>query len=137
MTAALREIPHLTDLRGEINLADMGAAYEQLQAQLPVLLNSNELRELERACHTRRAGKAAGLAEKSHDAAARTDVQRRCADRSSRHQRHRVARLRALQAGAGDARIVAGRITSADGCHVLINAVPEFPPVRNRQKRRR
>ena len=36
------------------------------------------------------------------------------------------ARLRNLQAGAGDARIVGGRITSADGCHVLINATPEF-----------
>ena len=34
MTAALREIPRLTDVRGEINVADMGAAYQQLQAQL-------------------------------------------------------------------------------------------------------
>ena len=35
-------------------------------------------------------------------------------------------RLRALQAGTEDARIVAGRITSADGRHVLISATPAF-----------
>ena len=32
MTAALREIPQLADVRGKINVADMGAAYQQLQA---------------------------------------------------------------------------------------------------------
>ena len=47
MTAALREIPQLAEVRGEINVADMGAAYQQLQTQLPSLLNANELRELE------------------------------------------------------------------------------------------
>src|SRR5208283_4683501 len=40
MTAELRDIPHLTDLRGEIAVADMGAAWQQLQSQLPALLNS-------------------------------------------------------------------------------------------------
>jgi predicted exporter/2-polyprenyl-3-methyl-5-hydroxy-6-metoxy-1,4-benzoquinol methylase len=35
-------------------------------------------------------------------------------------------RLRALQAGVGDARIIEGRITSADGHHVLISATPAF-----------
>jgi len=38
-----------------------------------------------------------------------------------------TARLRALAVGIGPARIVAGRITSADGCHVLISAAPDFP----------
>src|ERR1039458_4930553 len=35
MTAALREIPQLTDLRGQINATDLGAAYRQLQSELP------------------------------------------------------------------------------------------------------
>jgi uncharacterized membrane protein YdfJ with MMPL/SSD domain len=72
MTAALREIPQLTDLRGEIDLADLGGAYAQLQAQLPSLLNSNELRN--------QSGSPARVAEKIHDAAAGPDVQRRRAN---------------------------------------------------------
>jgi predicted exporter len=126
MTAALREIPQLADVRGEINLADMGAAYGQLQAQLPALA------QLERTARTRtapdhdRAGKTAGVAEKIHVPAAGHDVQKRRADRSRRHQRHGV---RAAPRFAGRRRRCAhrgGRITSADGCHVLINATPEF-----------
>jgi predicted exporter/trans-aconitate methyltransferase len=126
MTAALREIPRLTDVRGEINVADMGAAYQQLQAQLPLLLNSNDLRALEpRLTATNLEARLAWLKKSmmqpqglmfkevaQSDPAGISDVV--------------SARLRDLQAGASDAHIVDGRITSTDGCHVLINATPEF-----------
>jgi predicted exporter/2-polyprenyl-3-methyl-5-hydroxy-6-metoxy-1,4-benzoquinol methylase len=126
MTAALRDIPHLTDLRGEIAVADMGAAWQQLQSQLPALLNSNELRELEpRLTATNLEARLAWLKKSMMQPqglmfkdVARTDPAG-ISDAVS-------ARLRSLQAGVGDARIVGGRITSADGCHVLINATPEF-----------
>ena len=126
LTAALRGIPHLADVRGEINLADMGAAYEQLQSQLPALLNSTELHELApRLTETNLEARLAWLKKSMFQPqgmmfknVAQTDPAG-VSDTVS-------ARLRDLQAGAGDARIVGGRITSADGCHVLINATPEF-----------
>jgi predicted exporter/SAM-dependent methyltransferase len=126
MTAELREIPQLADLRGEIDVADMGAAYQQLQSQLPALLNSNELRALEpRLTETNLEARLAWLKNAMMQPqglmfkdVAQTDPAG-ISDAVS-------ARLRSLQAGAGDARIVGGRITSADGCHVLINATPEF-----------
>jgi predicted exporter/SAM-dependent methyltransferase len=126
MIAALRKIPQLTDLRGEINLGDMGAAYEQLSSQMPWLLNANELRALEprlapdalekRLAWLKQAmSQPQGMMFKNvaqTDPAGISDAV--------------TARLRALQTGVGDARIVGGRITSADGCHVLITAAPEF-----------
>ena len=126
MTAALREIPQIADVRGEINAADMGAAWQQLQSQLPALLNSNDLRELEpRLTATNLEARLAWLKKSMMQPqglmfkdVAQTDPAG-IGDAVS-------ARLRSLQAGAGDARIVGGRITSADGCHALINATPEF-----------
>jgi hypothetical protein len=126
MTAALREIPQLTDLRGEINVADMGAAYQQLQSQLPSLLNSNELRALEpRLTATNLEARLAWLKKSMMQPQGMMFKDVAQADPAGISDAV-SARLRNLQAGAGDARIVGGRITSADGCHVLINATPEF-----------
>jgi predicted exporter/SAM-dependent methyltransferase len=126
MTDALRQIPQLADLRGEINAADAGAAYAELQSQLPALLNSNELRELEpRLTATNLEARLAWLKKSMMQPQgmmfkeiAQTDPAG-LSDAVS-------ARLRSLQAGAGDARIAGGRIVSADGRHALINAAPQF-----------
>ena len=126
MTAALREIPQLADVRGEINVADMGAAYQQLQSQLPSLLNSSDLRALEpRLTATNLEARLAWLKKSMTQPQGMMFKDVAQSDPAGISDTV-SARLRNLQAGAGDARIVGGRITSADGCHVLINATPEF-----------
>ncbi len=128
MHTALREIPGLGEFRYNIEAGDMQEVFEQLQAQLPTLLASNELHELEgklegaaiekRLAWMKKAmSQPQGLALKGVVQADPVGV----GDAVS-------VRLRALQAGIGDAHIVAGRITSADGRHVLISAVPSFRP---------
>ena len=108
--------------------AELRDVYEELQAQLPAMLASPELHELESrlepAALERRLAwmkqamsQPQGLMLKNVPAKSTAGI----SDTVS-------ARLRVLQAGDGDAHLVARRITSADGLHVLINAVPTFRP---------
>lgn len=126
MTAALRAIPQLAEVRGEIAATDLAAVYVELQAQLPGLLNSNDLRELEprltsagvesRLAWLKQAMlQPQGLLLKN---VAQTDPAG-LSDTVS-------ARLRDLQPGGEAARIVDGYITSADGAHALLQATPAF-----------
>jgi predicted exporter/SAM-dependent methyltransferase len=124
--AALREIPGLADLRDNLDAADLRDVYGQLQAQLPALLNSNELHKLESSLESAALEKRLAWLKKAMSQpqglmfkeVAQTDPAG-LGDTVS-------LRLRALQAGTEDAHIVAGRITSADGRHVLISATPAF-----------
>jgi predicted exporter len=128
MHAALREIPELSDFRYNIEATDLREMFEQLQAQLPALLNSNELHGIEGRLQATEIEKRLAWMKKSMSQpqglmlkdVAQTDPVG-LGDVVS-------LRLRALQAGIGDARIVAGRITSADGRHILISAAPGFRP---------
>ena len=126
MTAELRQIPRLTDVRADINVADMGAACQQLQSQLPALLNSNALRELEpRLTATNLEARLAWLKKSMMQPQGLLFKDVAQADPAGISDAV-LARLRTLQTGMGDARIVGGRLTSADGCHVLIDARPDF-----------
>ena len=126
MAAALRTVPQLVDVRGEIDLAGLGAAYAELPAQLPGLLNSNELRALEPRL-------APAALEKRLAWLRQAMMQPQGLMFAPVAQADPVGlsdavgkQLRALQAGAGDARLAGGYITSADGCHVLLTATPGF-----------
>jgi predicted exporter/trans-aconitate methyltransferase len=116
----------LGEIRCNIETSDLQDAFEELQAQLPALLSSNDLHELEaklepsaleqRLAWMKQAmSRPQGLMLKSVAQSDPVGV----GDAVS-------LRLRDLRAGAGDARIVDGHITSADGRHLLISAVPQF-----------
>ena len=124
MAAALRRLPQLAEVRGEVNLADLGAAYSELQAQLPALLDASDLATLAPRL-------APDALEKRLAWLKQTMIQPQgmmfktvARDDPAGLGDTVSARLRDLQTVAGDARIVDGRITSADGCHVLISATP-------------
>lgn len=126
MTAALREVKGLTDIRDRFDAADLQQVFEQWQTELPTLLNSNELAALESKLQPSEIEKRLAWMKKSmsqpQGLMVKDVVQRDPVGLSDAV----AARWRALQAGVGDAQLVAGRITSPDGCHVLISAVPAF-----------
>ena len=128
MHGALQQIPELSQFRYNVEASDMREVFEQLQAQLPALLTAKELHELEATLETSAIEKRLSWMKKAmsqpqglmlKDVVQADPVG--LGDAVS-------ARLRALQAGAGNTRLVAGRITSADGRHALISAVPGFRP---------
>lgn len=128
MHAALLRLPALTDLRYTFDPAELQAAYREWQTQLPSLLGSNELQALEaRFTQTALEQRLAWL--KQAMSQPQGLMLKEVAQSDPVGLSDSVAtRWRALQAGVGDAQIVAGRITSADGRHVLISAAPGFRP---------
>jgi uncharacterized protein len=126
--AALRGIPELGDFRYNVDAAELGKVYEELQAQLPTLLSSNELHELEARLEPAALEKRLMWLKKSMSQPQGLMFKEVAQNDPAGISDAVSVRLRALQAGGGDARIVSGRITSADGCHVLISATPAFRP---------
>lgn len=128
MQAALQEISELSEFRYHIEATDMREMFEQLQAQLPALLTSNELREMEGKLEASALEKRLAWMKQAMSQPQGLMLKDVVQTDPVGMGDAVAARLRALQAGVGDARIVAGRITSADGRHVLISAVPGFRP---------
>ena len=126
LAAELREVKELTDIRDRFDAADLQQVFEQWQTELPTLLNSNELAALESKLQLSEIEKRLAWMKKSmsqpQGLMVKDVVQRDPVGLSDVV----ATRWRALQAGVGDAQLVAGRITSTDGCHVLISAVPAF-----------
>ena len=128
MHGALMEIPDLNELRYSFESSDVGQMLEELQAQLPTLLTSNRLHDveskLEASALERRLAWMKQAMSQPQGLMLKNVVQIDpfgIGDAASEE-------LRVLQLGIGDARLVAGRITSADNLHVLISAVPKFRP---------
>jgi uncharacterized protein len=128
MHDALQQISDLAELRYKFDTSEAGEVIEELQARLPVLLTASQLRELESKLETAALEERLAWMKKAmsqpHGLMLKNVVQTDPAGFSDAV----FEQLRALQAGLGDVRIAAGRITSADGRHVLISAVPKFRP---------
>jgi predicted exporter/2-polyprenyl-3-methyl-5-hydroxy-6-metoxy-1,4-benzoquinol methylase len=128
MHAALQSLPELSDIRYRFEGTDLGEVLAQLRARLPTLLSSNDLQglagRLEAPVLQRRLdwmkqalSQPQGLIFKEvvqTDPVGLADVV--------------AERMRMLQAGVGEARLVGGRITSPDGRHVLMSALPVVRP---------
>lgn len=122
----LREIPELSDFRYHVEPSEMQEVFEQLQARLPTLLGSNDLHELEARLEPAALEKRLAWMKQSmsqpQGMMLKDVVQADPVGLSDTVS----GRLRSLQAGAGDAHLVAGRITNADRHHLLLSAVPGF-----------
>ncbi|MCC7374797.1 MAG: MMPL family transporter [Verrucomicrobiales bacterium] len=126
MAEALRGIPGLGDVRDTVDATAWKDVYAELQRQLPELLSAEALRGAEvrwgtNALEARLTWLKKALAQPQgmvlKEVAASDPVG--LGDVVSE-------RLRSLQAGLSDVRIVEGRLTSLDGRHVLMSAAPEF-----------
>lgn len=128
MSGELRNISGLGEFRYLIEADDMQALFEQLQAQLPTLLSFKELHDiagkLELPALEKRLAWMKNAMSQPQGLMLKQIVQTDPVGLGDAVSE----RLRLLQTGVGDARLVAGRITSADGRHVLISAVPAFRP---------
>lgn len=127
MAGALENIPGLEDIRHRLDAGGFQAEWERWQKQLPELLDASDLDALrarlqpaaieKRLAWFRQAlSQPQGLLLK--DAVLRDPVGLGDA---------LAERLQALRAGLGGVRTTGGRLTSPDGRHALISAVPQFP----------
>jgi predicted exporter/SAM-dependent methyltransferase len=133
MHAALGARPDLRDLRYNFEETDFGQMLDQWRAQLPTLLAASELHQLEsRLQAPALSNRLAWLKQALSQPQGLMFKQLVQTDPAGLGDAL-TGRLRALQAGVADARLVAGHITSADGRHVLISAVPGFRPSELRQ----
>lgn len=124
----LRQIDGLDDLRDRLDEAEFQAAWQELQAQWPLLLGPRDLEGLASrleptAISNRLVWFKQTLAQPQGFVL--KDLLRSdpvgLGDFLS-------ARTQELRAGFGGAQVRDGRITSADGRHVLLSAAPVFPP---------
>lgn len=120
----LAAMPELSGIRYSFDAADAGAVLNGIEEDLPWLLSAGDLRKIEPklapeaienrlAWFKRSLGQPQGLALGQ---AARLDPAG-VGDLA-------LQRLRALQAGMGEARMEGGHIVSADGRHLLLTAEP-------------
>ncbi|MDO8598270.1 MAG: hypothetical protein Q7R45_16800, partial [Sulfuricaulis sp.] len=109
--AALGEIPELGDFRYIVDVAELRDVYEELQAQLPTMLASNELHELESRLEPAALEQRLAWLKKSMSQPQGLMFKEVAQSDPAGIGDTVSARLRALQAGVGDAQIVAGRVT--------------------------
>jgi predicted exporter/SAM-dependent methyltransferase len=128
MHEALLAVPELSDLRCNFEGTDVREMLAQLQAELPTLFTSNDLRELEGRLQPAAIEQRLAWFKKTLGQPQGLTLQTALENDPVGLGDAAAMRLRALQAGAGDARIIAGRITSPDERHVLISARPGFRP---------
>ena len=123
----LQQTPGLSDLRYRLDEAEFEEAFRHLQARVPELLTVEDLQALEERLTSTTIGQRLAWLKKALSQPQGLMLKDVAQADPIGVSDALTMRLRSLQAGVGQARIVAGRITSADGRHVLISAAPDFP----------
>jgi uncharacterized protein len=136
MAQALTTISELTDIRGKM---EADAAQELLaaaMAQLPLLLTKADLQTLEKKLKPEAIRGRLQWFRKNLSQPHGLMLQETLRADPVGLADPVLAHLRALQTSAGDGRLSGGLITSADGRHVLITAVPVFRPSETKRSRK-
>jgi predicted exporter/SAM-dependent methyltransferase len=125
---ALEEIPRLGDIRYTIDQNEAREVYDELVARLPELLGTADLKALEERLKPEALRKRLAWFHKTLTQPQGFTLQAMAQADPVGIGDTVMSRLKLLQTGMGGAGINAGRITSADGKHVLLTALPDFPP---------
>jgi predicted exporter/trans-aconitate methyltransferase len=131
--AALQHVPGLSDLRYRIDEAEFEEVFRHVRERAPELLTADDLRAIEERLTSAAIEQRLAWLKKAMSQPQGMMLKDMTQADPIGLSDALAGHLRALQGGGGQARIVAGRITSPDDRHVLMSAAPDFPSSERRR----
>ncbi len=133
MTVGLRSLPGLAEVRSGVDETRLAEASDVLLEQLPELLAAADLADLDSALTPKALGDRLAWFKRTLAQPQGLALQRVLRLDPAGFSTPVWNRLRQLEAGLGAGQLEHGHLISPDGRHVLLTAVPDFPPSNRRR----